>query len=127
MAGIVALRVATHARSRTLKTTGGSTSSTQRCCALATLRSAIDASVDPREELAFQTQLSDYARTSAKKTAASQHGPPERHLLTGPQLATTMPVCPTRTRNRRTGRRVATVDKFELGSERESSLWTVVG
>ena len=37
---------------------------TEMLCALATWRSEIDdAGVDPRDELAFQTQLNDYAHT----------------------------------------------------------------
>lgn len=43
---------------------------TETLCALATWRSELDdAGVDPREELAFQTQLNDYAHTLQRESA----------------------------------------------------------
>ena len=58
---------------------------TEMLCALATWRSELDdTGIDPRDELAFQTQLNDYAHTSAKKAAASRRpGHPEHRPTSG--------------------------------------------
>ncbi len=60
-------------------------STTETLCALAVWRAELDdAGVDPRDELAFQSQLADYSSSCASRAAASpRHGNPAPHPPSG--------------------------------------------
>jgi hypothetical protein len=58
---------------------------TETLCGLAIWRAELDdAGIDPRDELAFQTQLSDYSHTLDKEGGGvTRHGTPDRHPRRG--------------------------------------------